>query len=75
MTITAADACDAMTSDRRARNGLAGDAVVAEVVRQKGNQVDPTEARALVDIIWLGAGRPKSRRARAGTADRAGTLS
>lgn len=49
--ITAADAYDAMTSDRPYRKAMAVDEALAEIDRQKGRQFDPVVAEALIDII------------------------
>ncbi len=49
--IAAADAYDAMTSDRPYRKAMAVDEALAEIDREKGRQFDPVVAEALIDII------------------------
>jgi len=55
--IAAADAYDAMTSDRPYRNAMSMDEALAEIDRQKGRQFDPVVAEALIDIIRQEAAR------------------
>lgn len=55
--ITAADAYDAMTSDRPYRRAMSAEEALAEIERQKGRQFDPVVAEALIDIIHREAGR------------------
>ncbi|MDR7611922.1 MAG: HD domain-containing protein [Armatimonadota bacterium] len=49
--IAAADAFDAMTSDRPYRRALSVEEALAEIARQKGRQFDPVVAEALIDIV------------------------
>jgi hypothetical protein len=49
--IAAADAFDAMTSDRPYRRALSVEEALAEVARQKGRQFDPVVAEALMDVV------------------------
>ncbi len=49
--IAAADAYDAMTSDRPYRKAMPVDEALAEIESQKGRQFDPVVAEALIDII------------------------
>jgi hypothetical protein len=54
--IAAADAYDAMTSDRPYRRAMSMDEALQEIERQKGRQFDPHVADALIGLVRQGAG-------------------
>lgn len=55
--IAAADAYDAMTSDRPYRRAMPAQEALAEIEREKGHQFDPAVAEALIDVVRREAGR------------------
>ncbi len=55
--IAAADAYDAMTSDRPYRRAMSVGEALGEIEHQKGRQFDPVVAEALIDLIRQEAGR------------------
>jgi len=55
--IAAADAYDAMTSDRPYRRAMSVEEALGEIEHQKGRQFDPVVAETLIDLIRQDAGR------------------